>query len=174
MDCGLVMQTALIKFTWMNCWLTRIYSTDKIYLDGLWVSHVSSNNKNTNTIYLDGLWVGQVHGTDKIHPDGLQASHEYTPDKIYLDGLRVIDVYAQVHQDLRDKVWHVVGMRLNAGAQSQHASMPLDQLLQGVGLSGSLALLQFYTPQVLKVTLQNMSNILFGERLKTAPSYMHY
>ena len=83
-------------------------------------------------------------------------------------------MYAQVHQDLGDKVWHVVGMRLNAGTQSQHASVPLDQLLQGVGLSGSLALLQFYTPQVLKVTLQNMSNVLFGERLKTAPSYMHY
>ena len=102
------------------------------------------------------------------------VSHECTADKIYLDGLRVIDVYAQVHQDLGNKVWHVVRMRLNAGTQSQHASVPLDQLLQGVGLSGSLALLQFYTPQMLKVTLQNVSNISVGESLKTAPSYMCY
>ena len=80
-------------------------------------------------------------------------------DQLYLDGLRVIDVYAEVHQDLRDEVGHVVWMRLDAGTQSQYTCVPLDQLLQRVWLRSHLALLQFHTPQVLKVTLQEMGNI---------------
>ena len=81
--------------------------------------------------YLDRLRVIHMQ-TDQLLP-GVVVGHSRTcrstlsgqawvihgeAGQLYLDGLRVIHMYAQVHQDLRNEVWHVVRVCLNAGAQS--------------------------------------------------------
>ena len=70
-----------------------------------------------------------------------------------LNRLWVIQVVAEVHEDLGHKLRHVVGERLHTGTETQDTGMPLDHQL-GISDLRLLLFLDLCAAQLLKVGLE--------------------